>query len=83
MLDTRNLVIRNQPAHKFIQRYVGPYPIVKVLSPTSYELQLPGTMNIHPIFHIYKLKSSNNPTSPMDILPTMNETTEEYQVEKY
>jgi hypothetical protein len=81
MLDTHNLVIRNQPTHKFKQRYIGPYPIVKVLSPTSYELQLPGTMNVHPIFHISKLKSSNNPTSPMDILPTMNETTEEYQVE--
>ena len=60
ILDTHNLVIRNQPTHKFKQRYIGPYPIVKVLSPTSYELQLPGTMNVHPIFHISKLKSSLN-----------------------
>jgi hypothetical protein len=82
MLDTMNLYIRNQPTYKFKQRYVGPYRIVKVISPTSYELQLPGTINIHPVFHISKLKISNNPTSPMDIMPTMNKVTEEYQVQQ-
>jgi hypothetical protein len=82
MLDTTNLTIRNQLTTKFKQRFIGPYPITKVISPTSYELQLPGTMNIHPIFHISKLKLSNNPTAPMDIVPTMNEITEEYQVQK-
>ncbi len=39
-------------------------------------------MNIHPVFHIYKLKLSNNPTAPMIIVPTVNKITEEYQVQK-
>ena len=82
MLDTTNLYIRNQPAYKFKQRYVGPYSVVKIISPTSYELQLPGTINVHPVFHISKLKIANNPTAPIDIMPTMNEATEEYQVQQ-
>ena len=52
MLDTSNLVIRNQLNKKFKQRYLGPYPIVKVISLVSYELQLPRTMQIHPVFHV-------------------------------
>ena len=58
ILDTSNLVIFNQLNRKLKQRYLGPYyPIVKVISPVSYELQLQGTiMQIHPVFHVSKLK---------------------------
>lgn len=82
MLDTSNLIIRNQPNKKFKQKYLGPYPIVKVLSPVSYELQLPGTMQIYPVFHISKLKETNCPNAPIDIVPAIDETKDEFQVEK-
>ena len=43
MIDTSDISIRNhQPNKKFKQKFLGPYPIVKVISPVSYELQLPG-----------------------------------------
>ena len=82
MLDTSNLVIRNQRNKKLKQRYLGPYSIVKVISPDSYELQLPGTMQIHPVFHVSKLKETNNPDSPIDIVPAIDESKDEYQVER-
>jgi hypothetical protein len=81
MLDTSNINIRNQPNKKFKQRFLGPYPIVKVISPVSYELQLPGSMQIHPVFHISKLKETVNPTSPIDIVPASDDSKNEYQVD--
>ncbi len=41
MVDATNLKLRNQPTNKLRQRLIGPYPIIKVLSPVPYELQLP------------------------------------------
>jgi len=43
---------------------------------------LPGTMKIHSVFHISRLRTCNNPTYPMDILPASNVDKEEFQVEK-
>ena len=40
MIDTSDISIRNQPNKKFKQKFLGPYPIVKIISPVSYELQL-------------------------------------------
>ena len=82
MLDTPNLVIRNQLNRKLKQRYLGPYSLVKVISPVSYELQLPGTMQIHLVFHISKLKETTNPNSPIDIVPAIDESKDECQVEQ-
>jgi hypothetical protein len=55
---------------------------VKVISPVSYELMLPGTMQVHPVFHVSHLRTCQNPNYPMDILPASNSDKEEFQVEK-
>ncbi len=82
MLSTTHLKLRNQPSNKLRQRFIGPYPITKVISPISYELQLPGTLNrIHPVFHVSKLIATNVPEAPMDITPAALEEANEFQVE--
>ena len=83
MLDTTHLNIANQTCPKLKQRYIGPFPIVKVVSPVSYELLLPGTMQVHSVFHVSRLRECQNPKYPMDILRASNIDKEEYQVEKY
>ena len=81
MLDTTNLVIRNQTTRKLRQRFLGPFTISKVVSPVSYELMLPGTMNVHPVFHISKLRIANSPDAPMDVVPARTDEQQEYVVD--
>ena len=50
-LDAQNIKIK-APSKKFEQKYLGPFTIMKQISPVAYQLQLPAHMNIHPVFHI-------------------------------
>jgi len=50
-------------APKLLPKYVGPYRVSKVISRTAYQLELPATMRIHPVFHIHLLKPYLDPTS--------------------
>ena len=58
MLSTNNL--RNlDKTPKLSSKYIGPFKIKKKISDVVYELDLPTDMNIHPSFHISKLKKYN------------------------
>lgn len=58
MLTTENLSSHNS---KLRARYIGPYPIKRVLSDVLVELELPRSMSRHhPRFHIEKLKPFND-----------------------
>ena len=52
MLSTRDLVFKERPAHKLIERYVGPYTIEEVVSLNVVKLQLPNLMRIHPVVNV-------------------------------
>jgi hypothetical protein len=54
LLSTENL--RLTGCSKFWPRYIGPFPITKVINTHAYELQLPTNWFIHPVFHISLLK---------------------------
>jgi hypothetical protein len=80
LLSTAN--IRNKDrAPKLSPRFIGPFRVCRVVSDVAYELQLPTTMKIHPVFHISKLKKYVNgldqfPTRPQQEInrPTTTET---------
>ena len=56
LLSTANL--RNDSrAPKLSPKYVGPFPVLRVVSDVAYELELPATMRIHPVFHVSKLRA--------------------------
>ena len=76
---------------KLMPPFIGPFPILRVISSTAYELQLPPTMHLHPVFHISKLKMYHDgyeifPTRPKQYTrppPDIHENAEEeYEVEK-
>ena len=41
---------------KLDPRYVGPYPVDRVISPTAVRLALPPALKVHPVFHVSQLK---------------------------
>ena len=82
-LDMRNIKMNY---HKKIgPKREGPFKILKVLGPVTYQLKLPSTWKIHPVFHVTLLRQyketdiygANFPQPPPDII----EGEEVYEVE--
>jgi hypothetical protein len=84
-LEGKNLRI-NQPTAKLAPRRHGPFKVIKVLSPVSYQLQLPTQWSIHPVFHIdlltpYRETITHGPNYQRPV-PELVDGEEEYSVEK-
>ena len=50
-LDAKNIKTK-APSKKSEQKCLGPFTIMKQISPVTYQLQLTAHMNIHPVFHV-------------------------------
>jgi hypothetical protein len=84
-LEGKNLRI-NQPTAKLVPRRHGPFKVIKVLSPVSYQLALPMQWSIHPVFHIdlltpYRETITHGPNYQRPV-PDLVDGEEEYSVEK-
>jgi hypothetical protein len=84
-LEGKNLRL-SQPTAKFAPRRHGPFKVIKVLSPVSYQLALPTQWSIHPVFHIdlltpYRETITHGPNYQCPV-PDLVEGEEEYSVEK-
>ena len=51
LLSIEYLQLKNAPVHKLRKRFVGLFFIIKRIGSVAYELELPQTWKIHPIFH--------------------------------
>ena len=67
------------------QKRFGPFKITEVLGPVSYQLQLPGTWRIHPVFHAILLspylETAVHGLNYMRPPPDLIEGEEQYEVE--
>jgi hypothetical protein len=84
-LEGKNLRL-NQPTAKLAPRRHGPFKVIKVLSPVSYQLALPTQWSIHPVFHIdlltpYRETITHGPNYQRPV-PELVDGEEEYSVEK-
>jgi hypothetical protein len=84
-LDGRNIKTFH-PTAKLAPRRHGPFSIVRVLSPITYELCLPAQWKLHPVFHVDLLTpyretefhGTNYDKPPPDLI----DGEEEYEVER-
>ena len=55
LLDTSDITFTTG-TKKLLDKYIGPYKIIEVISDVAYKLDLPIKFRLHPVFHISKLK---------------------------
>jgi hypothetical protein len=83
------LRLKQKAAAKLSPRWIGPFTIKRKISSLAYELELPSTLQIHPVFHISKLKPINSserfdphrPSPPSRPPPEIIDEQEQYEVE--
>ena len=85
LLSTKDLVFKERPVQKLMERYIGPYMIEEVVSMNAVKLQLPSSMRIHPVVNVSQIvrykeqvkEQKKNEGKPVEI-----EGIEEWEIEK-
>nr|XP_054599305.1 uncharacterized protein LOC129163965 [Nothobranchius furzeri] len=54
-LSTKDIRLKDT-SKKLAPRFIGPYSIVDVISPSTVRLALPSSMRVHPVFHVSLIK---------------------------
>lgn len=83
-LSTSNIKLAC-PSKKLAPRFMGPFPVKRKINEVSYELTLPDSLKIHPLFHVSLLKPAvpdpfpGRGTRPPE--PIVIDGNEEFEVE--
>ena len=54
-MSTKDLVFKERPSKKLMERYVGLYAIEEVVSSNAVKLQLPSSMRIHLVVNVNQI----------------------------
>lgn len=83
-LNAKNIQT-TRPSRKLDWKRLGRFKVKAVISPYAYELDLPPTMKIHPVFHVSKLEPCANDPLPGHVPPpappVMVDGDEEWEVD--
>jgi len=85
LLSTKDLVFKERPSKKLMERFVGPYAIEEVVLSNVVKLRLPSSMRIHPVVNvswIVRYKEQVKGQKKEEGKPVEVEGVEEWEVEK-
>jgi len=85
LLSTKDLVFKERPVKKLVDRYVGPYTIEEVISTNAVKLRLPTSIRIHPVVNVSRIvryKEQVEGQKKEEGKPMEVEGVEEWEVEK-
>lgn len=60
----RQLSVKTRVSQKLSKRFYGPFRVLRRIGPVAYELELPPTAHIHPVFHVSLLKPCHGEPQP-------------------
>ena len=84
-IDARNLKIKT-PSKKLSPRRIGPYPVIKALTPVVYRIKLPPSLRIKNTFHVDLLTPYNETkehgVNQLQPPPQLIDGEEEFEVEE-
>ncbi|KAH0604507.1 uncharacterized protein H6S33_006884 [Morchella sextelata] len=63
-LSTRHILTK-RPSKKFDWKRIGPYSVKRIINPYAYELELPRSTKIHPVFNVSLLSPEANDPLPV------------------
>ncbi|XP_061903997.1 uncharacterized protein LOC133650596 [Entelurus aequoreus] len=66
-LSTKDMRLK-VPSKKLAPRFIGPYPITRVIGPSAVRLRLPRSLRVYPTFHVSRVK-------PVKVSPLVPATT--------
>jgi hypothetical protein len=90
LLRSSNITLpwqRKQQSRKLQPRFLGPFQIFKKQSPLVYQLKLPPSLKLHPVFHISRLErytgdvESLGSQPPPELVLSGDTAQEEWEVE--
>jgi len=84
-LSTKDLVFKERPSKKLMERYMGPYAIEEVVSSNVVKLQLLSSMRIHPVVNVSRIvryKEQVKGQKKEEGKPVEVEGVKEWEVEK-
>uniref|UniRef100_A0A8C1P743 Gypsy retrotransposon integrase-like protein 1 n=1 Tax=Cyprinus carpio TaxID=7962 RepID=A0A8C1P743_CYPCA len=85
-LSTNNILLHSV-SNKLAPKFIGPFPVTKIISPVTVRLKLPPAYRrIHPAFHVSKIKpvfySHINPPTPVPPPPRLIDGEPTYSVNR-
>ena len=83
-MSTKNLNV-DRLLHKLTEQQLGPYEIIKIISPNAVKLKLPTLFKIHNVINVSCIRLYRPPTAGQSTIPPKSiviEGTPEYEVEE-
>ena len=85
LLSTKDLMFKERPARKLVDRYIGPYTIEEVVSTNAVKLRLPTSIRIHLVVNISRIvqyKEQVEEQKKEEGKPIEIEEVKEWEIEK-